>query len=130
MGFLKRLLGLETKPGEPKPVDEARFESEVLGSDLPCFVYFYNLWCASCQVTGGLLNEVGPGFVGRAEFFKIDTHKAPSVPARFNVRGVPAIIAIRAGREIDRLVGLTPIDSLTSWIEKNIDSDSGNPGSG
>ena len=48
MGFIKRLLGLETRPGEPETIDSERFERDVLHGDLPCVVEFYNLWCSSC----------------------------------------------------------------------------------
>lgn len=120
MGFIKRLLGLEVKPGEPQPLRDNAFEREVLLSELPCFVSFYSLWCASCQVMGGLLNEVGPEFAGRAEFYKINIRENPSAPSRYGVSGVPAVVLFKNGEPVDRLVGLVTIDTLRMWLESHI----------
>jgi thioredoxin len=121
MGFIKRLLGLEIKPGEPKPVNDGSFDDEVLGSPLVSIVDFYSLWCPPCQVMSGLLNEVGVDYVGRVNLFKLNVQRDPSVAARHGIHGVPTLIAFRDGAEIDRLVGLFPIDVLREWIEKHLD---------
>jgi thioredoxin len=121
MGFLKRLLGLETKPGEPVSIGEDRFDQEVVRSELPCVVEIYNLWCSSCQVMTGLLNEVGPEYLGRVKFFKVNAERSPSLPMRFQVSGVPTILLIRGGEAVDRLVGITPLDALKDWIERHIE---------
>ena len=107
MGFLKRLLGIETKPGEPESIGDDSFEEEVLRSELPCVVEIYNLWCSSCQVMAGLLNEVGPDYLGKV------------IPQRFQVSGVPTILLIERGEVVDRLTGLVPLDELRDWIERH-----------
>jgi thioredoxin 1 len=120
MGFLKRLIGLETKPGEPETLNEERFEGEVLRSELPCVVEFYNLWCASCQVMTGLLNEIGPGYLGRAKFYKVNVDRTPSIPLRFQISGVPTIVLFDGGEPKDRLTGLVPLNDLRAWIDERI----------
>ena len=120
MGFIKRILGLETSPGEPQPLRDDSFEAEVLHCDLPCFVEFYSLWCPSCQVMSGLLNEVGPEYIGKAKFFKLNVSKNPTAHVPYDISGVPTIIAFKDGEAVDRLVGLVPIDMLKDWIERNI----------
>lgn len=119
MGFLKRLLGLETKPGEPESIGDDSFEEEVLRSELPCVVEIYNLWCSSCQVMAGLLNEVGPDYLGKVKFFKVNAERSPSIPQRFQVSGVPTILLIEKGKVVDRLTGLVPLDELRDWIERH-----------
>jgi len=120
MGFIKRLLGLETKPGEPETIDPERFERDVLRGDLPCVVEFYNLWCSSCQVMTGLLNEIGPGYLDRARFYKVNAERSPSIPPRYGVSGVPTLIIFKGGEPVDRLTGLVPIDELKAWIEQHL----------
>ncbi len=120
MGFLKRLLGLEVRPGEPRSIRDDEFEGEIAGSDLPCFLYFYSLWCPSCQVTSGLLNELGPSYIGKASFYKMDVNKEPNTAAMFGIRSIPAVISFKNGTPADMLVGLAPIDELKGWIEKNL----------
>lgn len=130
MGFLKRLLGLDTKPGEPESIGDDRFEEEVVRSDLPCVVEIYNLWCSSCQVMAGLLNEVGPDYVGKVKFFKVNADRSPFIPQRFQVSGVPTILLIERGEVIDRLTGLVPLDELRDWIEQHIEARADDSSSG
>ena len=120
MGFLKRFFGLETKPGELQPLTDDRFDAEVLASDTASFVYFFNLWCNSCQVMSGLLNEIGPDYLGKARFFKLDTGKNPYTPGRYTVISVPTVIAFKNGEPGERLVGLTPLDDLKDWIDRHL----------
>jgi len=117
MGFLKRLLGLEQRPGEPKPLSDESFETHVLENDRPAIVDFYSLWCSPCQVMSGLLNELGPGYIGRIDFFKLDVTKSPYAASRYNVSSVPTVIAFKGGKPVNRIVGLMPIDELKDWLD-------------
>jgi thioredoxin-like negative regulator of GroEL len=123
MGFLRRLLGLETKPGEPESIGDDRFDEEIAQSDLPCIVEIYNLWCSSCQVMTGLLNEIGPDYIGKARFFKVNAERSPSIPQKFGVSGVPTILMLDRGEVIDRLTGLVPLNELRAWIERHTEPD-------
>ena len=120
MGFFKRLLGLETKPGEPAPLTDAQFEEEIGREGLPCIIYFFHLWCSSCQVMGGLLNEIGPEYADRARFFKLDVTKNPATPQALGVSGVPAVVVFKGGKPADNFKGLMPLDDLKAWLDKNI----------
>jgi thioredoxin len=120
MGFFKRLLGLEQKPGEPRPLTDDNYNDIIPENPLPCFIDFYNLWCSPCQVMAGLLNEVGPQYVGRAEFFKVDVNRSPDVAAHFTVSSVPTLVVVRGGDEVGRHVGLMPLNPLKEWIEAHI----------
>ena len=121
MGFLRRLLGLETRPGEPESLSDDRFEEEIARSELPCVVEIYNLWCSSCQVMTGLLNEIGPEYLGKVKFFKVNAERNPSIPQRFQVSGVPTILLVDRGEVVDRLTGLVPLNDLRHWIERHIE---------
>lgn len=121
MGFLRRFLGLETKPGEPESIGDDRFDGEIAQSDLPCVVEIYNLWCSSCQVMTGLLNEIGPDYIGKARFFKVNAERSPSIPQRLGVSGVPTILVLQRGEVIGRLTGLVPLNDLRDWIDQCIE---------
>ena len=117
MGFLKRLLGLEQKPGEPKPLNDAVFADAVLKNERPCVVDFYSLWCSPCQVMSGLLNEIGPDYIDRVNFFRLDVTKNPYTASRYGISSVPTVVAFGKGKELKRFAGLMPIDELRDWID-------------
>ncbi len=120
MGFFKKLLGLEQKPGEPVPLTDRELDQAISENGVTVFIYCFHLWCSSCQVMSGLLNEIGPDYVERAKFYKLDVSKNPASGQRFEVSGVPTIIALREGNVIDRHTGLIPLDPLKEWIESNL----------
>ena len=93
MGFFKRLLGLETRPGEPEPLSDESFDDIVRNPDTTVFVVFFSLWCSACQVMLGLVNEVGPEYIGRARFYKMDAGKSPHAVTVMDIRSVPVLAA-------------------------------------
>lgn len=120
MGFFKRLVGLETKPGEPETLPDKIFDETIGEPDMPMFVLFFNLWCSGCQVMHGLLNEVGPEYLGRARFYKMDVNKSPHAVTVLGIRGVPVLAAFSPGGETDRMAGLVNITELRDWIESRL----------
>jgi len=119
MGLLSRLFSSEPKPGKPQAITTTdEFESEVMGSEIPVVVDFWSPTCSPCQVMGGLLNELGPEFVGRVTVAKLNVSDIPEIAVRFGVQSVPTLITFRNGRPIDRLVGLAPLDILKQRFEE------------
>lgn len=120
MGFIKRLLGLEARPGEPERLSDHSISWQIQNSDQPVIIYFFHLWCSSCQVMGGLLNEIGPEYIEKARFFKLDVTKNPISAEKFKVKSVPTIVAIRDGKISGRITGLFPINQLREWIDRQL----------
>ncbi len=120
MGFLKRLLGLETKPGEAENLPDELFDETVREPDLPVFVLFFNNWCSGCQVMHGLINEVGPEYLDRARFYKMDATRSPHTVTALEIRSVPVLAAFTPGGAADRVTGLINITELRNWIESHL----------
>lgn len=128
MGFLKRLLGLEIKPGEPENLPDEIFEETIRKPDVPVFVFFFNNWCSGCQVMHGLINEVGPEYIGRARFYKMDATRSPHAITALEIRGVPVLAAFTPGGAADRVTGLINITELRNWIEGHLPAAEAAPG--
>ncbi len=120
MGFFKRLFGIEVKRGEPVSLSNNAHFNEAISGDIPSLVYFFHLWCSSCQVMGGLLNEVGPEYIDRIDFYKVDIHKVPKAATAHRISGVPTQIIFSGGVPVARHTGLMPLDQLKDWIENHL----------
>ena len=120
MGFFKRLFGIEVNPGEPVSLPNIVSFNEAVNGERPCLVYFFHLWCSSCQVMSGLLNEIGPGYLDRINFYKVDVHKVPDAAAVHGISGVPTQIIFSGGVPVARQTGLIPLDQLKEWIEDHL----------
>jgi len=89
MRFLRDLFFKPPKPGKPLPVTDESFQEEVLESEIPVVVDFWSPRCSPCQVMGGLLNEIGPDFVGKVRIFKLNVAQNPQTAIKYQVQGVP-----------------------------------------
>jgi thioredoxin 1 len=118
MGLLKRLFGGSDKPGKPIIVTDESFPELVLKSNLPAVVDFWSTTCAPCQVMGGLLRELGPEYAERLRIFKLNVDDSPDTAEQYRIRGVPTLVMLRNGREVDRIVGLLPLNPLRGKLDK------------
>jgi len=117
MGFFKSLFSRPPKPGKPRPITDESFEQEVLAPDVPAVVSFWSPRCPHCQVMSGLLDEIGPDYVGRVNIFKLNVLQNPITAAQYEVLGTPTLILFRKGRAVDRIVGLMPLNPLREKLE-------------
>ncbi|MGB7060851.1 MAG: thioredoxin domain-containing protein [Candidatus Zixiibacteriota bacterium] len=117
MGFLKNLFFKPPKPGKPLPVTDASFGKDVLECEIPVVVDFWSARCSPCQVMGGLLDEIGPDYVGRMMVFKLNVDQNPETAAQYQVRSIPTLVLFRKGEPVDRIMGLLPLNSLRGRLD-------------
>jgi len=120
MGFLKSLFNRQPKPGKPRPTTDESFEQEVLASDIPAAVDFWSPRCPPCQVMGGLLNEIGPDYVGRVNIFKLNVDQNPQTAMSYQITHIPTIILFSNGRPKERIVGILPLNPLKQKLDQLI----------
>ncbi len=117
MGFLKNLFFKPPKPGKPLPVTDLSFREEVLESDIPVVVDFWSARCPPCQVMGGLLDEIGPDYVGRVRIFKLNVDQNPETAMQYRVQSIPTVFFFNKGKPVDRIVGLLPLNPLRAKLD-------------
>ncbi len=93
----------------PVRVTEEDFDRTVLRSSAPVLVDFYADWCAPCKMVAPVVDEIATAHVGRLLVAKVDTDRAPALSQRLGIRGIPTLIAFRAGAEVGRSVGFDPV---------------------
>ena len=120
MGFLGKLFNRKPKPGRPLPVTDETFKQEVLSSDLPVAVDFWSKTCPPCHVMGGLLNELGPEYIGKLKIFKLNVDESSSVATRFRVQSLPTLILFLNGQPVDRVAGLLSKDKLMARLRDHM----------
>jgi thioredoxin 1 len=117
MGFFDKLFKRTPKPGRPRPVTDETFKDEVLSSILPVAVDFWSRTCPPCHVMSGLLNELGPEYVGKLNIFKLNVDENRYTAANYQIRSIPTVILFYKGRPVDQIVGLIPLIPLREKLD-------------
>ena len=81
------------------------FEDEVLSSKEPVIIDFWAPWCGPCRMIGPVLDELAPQFEGRVKVAKVNVDEEPELAQSFQVRGIPALYAVKGGEVVDQMVG-------------------------
>jgi len=113
-GSCKTMLG---PVAEPIDADPAMFDEALQSSPLPVLVDFWAEWCGPCRMAAPEVKKVATSLAGRALVLKVDTERHPELAARYNVRGIPNFVVLRAGRVVFQHAGVAPAHEMQRWLE-------------
>jgi thioredoxin 2 len=103
---------------KPAQVTDATFSAEVERSPLPVLLDMWAPWCGPCQMLAPVIDELAAQMAGRVRFAKLNVDENPATTARFNVRSIPTLLVLKAGQEIDRIVGVQPKSEIARRLER------------
>lgn len=99
------------------PVNDLNFETEVLKSTVPVLVDFSATWCQPCRAIAPLVDQLATEYEGRVKVTALDIDESPGVAAKYLIRGVPTLLVLKDGKEVNRQVGAVPKAKIASLIE-------------
>ena len=102
----------------PIVLDDENFERTIAESELPVLVDFYADWCGPCKMMAPLLDDLAREHAGAMLVAKLDTDRNPGMATRFQIRGIPTLIAFAGGREVAREVGAVPRPRLEALLNR------------
>src|SRR5688572_19542924 len=88
-----------------KELSKETFESEALARQGLVLVDFWAPWCAPCRALLPILEELAAHYTGRVTIAKMNVDHDPERAVGMGVRGVPTVVFLHDGLEIDRVVG-------------------------
>ena len=95
----------------------ANFEQEVMKSEKPVLIDFYADWCGPCQMQTPILERVADALVNEAVIAKLNVDESQDIAIEYGVASIPTMIIFKDGKEVDRIVGLTPEDKIIERIK-------------
>jgi len=102
---------------EPIHVSDAAFEKTVLQSEVPVLVDFWAPWCGPCRMVAPSLEKLAGEYGGKILIAKVNTDDHAEYAMKYGVQGIPTLLFVRAGEEVDRIVGAAPYPMIKQRID-------------
>jgi len=99
---------------------DANFQEMVIASDKLTIVDFWAEWCGPCRAIAPVIDELSKEFQGRVNIGKVNVDNNPEVSMNYGITSIPAILFLKNGKVVDRLVGAQPKANFVKKIEANI----------
>lgn len=102
---------------EPIHVGDAAFEKAVLQNELLVLVDFWAPWCGPCRMVAPILDKLAGEYAGKIVVAKVNTDDNGQYAMQYGVQGIPTLLFVRDGREVDRIVGAAPYPIIKQRID-------------
>lgn len=106
--------------GQPADVDGQMFQRQVDKGSLPVVVDVWAAWCGPCRMMAPEYEKAAQALEPRLRFLKLNSDKEQQVASRLNIRGIPTMIVLRDGKEIDRISGAMSASQIQNWLKPHL----------
>jgi thioredoxin 1 len=103
-----------------KEFTDDNFQLEVLDSDKLSMIDFWAEWCGPCRAIGPVVEELSKEFEGRVNIGKVNVDHNPQLSMNYGITSIPAILFIKNGQVVDKLVGAQPKHNFIKRIESHL----------
>ena len=84
-------------------IEDSNFDEETKSRYV--LIDFWAAWCGPCVSLAPLIDEIAGDMEGKLKVCKLDVDNNMQTAARFGVRGIPYIVLLKDGKEIDSVTG-------------------------
>jgi thioredoxin 2 len=105
--------------GRVAELDAATHDKITRGDGLPVLVDYWAPWCGPCRMMAPEFAKAAKALSPTVRLMKLNTEDHPQISARAGIRGIPALILYRNGREVARLAGARPATEIVAFARQH-----------
>ena len=91
-----------------KEFTDSNFKEKVLDSDKLSVIDFWAEWCGPCRAIGPVIEELSTEYDGKVNIGKVNVDHNPQISMDYGITSIPAILFVKGGQVVDKLVGAQP----------------------
>ena len=108
--------GARLLPAKAVEVDPDILAKAARNDDLPLVVDFWAPWCGPCKVMAPEFSKAAATLGTDARLVKLNTEDHQAAGAKYNIRGIPTMVAFSGGREAKRQSGAMSESQIVNWV--------------
>ncbi len=103
----------------PMLIGDANFDNMV--QQYPLIVIdCWAAWCGPCRMIAPIIDELAKYYAGKVVFGKLNVDENPKTAMRFDIMSIPTLLIIKNGKEIDRIIGAVPRQSIEARLRRHM----------
>ncbi|MFW5829883.1 MAG: thioredoxin [Planctomycetota bacterium] len=98
-------------------LDQASFDTAT--SKGLAVVDFWAPWCGPCRMLGPIIDQLAAKTGDDVLVAKVNVDENPALAQRYDISGIPCMILLKDGKEVDRKVGVQQLPALQQWVDSH-----------
>lgn len=79
---------------------------------------FWSVTCAPCKAMHPVIEQIANKYEGEIRVVRINIDENPDLTRRFRIKGLPSLIVLKRGEQVEKILGVHTLDKLKNLIQK------------